>query len=988
MIGLLAALNFNAVQLPDTQNFVVTKWGMESGLPQSSVNDIIQTQDGYIWLATFGGLVRFDGVSFTTFNRSNTPGMRSDRILHMYEDSSGIIWLSTEDGFLKFDQGVVTPYMFYIDNQVYSTSRIREDGHGNLWIVVYRDIYVYTEDGFKKIELSQDESLIDPALNDPNGAWLLYDKKIMRTFGNEQVVEIMDLEDRVTHNFVDFIEYPEGSGIYFMASTHEGVLRYKDGNLTRFSEVSDFPARNTRRFEKDLQGNLWVVNFLGLYIWNGETFVPGPSILDFETTHYLSVLEDNEGNYWFGSNNDGLTRLRPAVIRTISDAQGLDFDPMLSLTQLKNGTKVFATNCGGLYEFNNGRSKPSAINDYLPNQCVWSVFEDSQGRIWFGSREFYRSSSLDEPGIIIGPEMGFNGLDIFAITEDSKGRIWIGAFNGIYIYENGEFTSFTTRDGLTSNDTRALFEDNNGTMWAGTSNGLNAIRDGIVEQIPLLETQSDIDENRQPYVRAIYQDSTGVMWFGTYGNGIFRLQNGTITNISTNDGLFDDIISHIVEDDDGYFWMGSNRGISRVSRNELVAFTNGEINSVTSVSYGTADGMLSPETNGGFQPSVIKGSDNKIYFPTIKGVAVVDLNAVSSDIITPRIYIERARTGNLAHSLTETINLPHDNAFIEIDFTALSFSDPENIRFRYKLEALDQDWFDVGNRRTALYTKIPSGEYRFVVTASNGNNVWDEVGASLLITVVPPFWNRPWFYGLLFLSLVSGIFMIYYRRLHLLQRANEQKTRFTQQLIESQEKERRRIASDLHDGLGQQLMIIKSRAEMAQMFQNNADELKSQLQSIIDSSKISITDIRNISHALRPVHLENFGLTNAIINLCDRLKTTNDISWTYEIDDIDEAIPKEQDINIYRVIQEAVSNIQKHSKAKEASVLVYLEHNGVRVTITDNGNGSYKAQSSYGGLGIIGMTERINTIGGTIQITSEPKSGTEIKIFIPKIKDE
>lgn len=966
-----------------TQNYVGTQWGMEDGLPQSSVNDIIQTQDGYIWLATFGGLVRFDGVSFTTFNRSNTPGMRSDRILHLFEDSNGIIWLNTEDGFLKFDQGVVTPYTFYVDNQIKSASRVREDGLGNLWIVVYRDIYLNSGDGFRKIEITRDESLKELALNDPNGAWLLFDKKIMRTYG-DKVVEIMDLEGRITYNLIDFIEYPEASGTYFMASENEGVIRYKNGDLTIYTDESGLPSQLTRRLEKDLQGNLWVVNFLGLYIWNDGTFVKGPSILDYDSSQYLSVLEDREGNYWFGSNNAGLTRLRPAAIRTINYAQGLDFDIMLSLTQLKDGTKVFATNCGGLYEYREGRARPSLINDYLTNSCVWSVFEDSQNRIWIGSRVLYRSRSLDEPGITIGPEMGFDGVDLFAITEDSKGRIWIGAFNGIYIYENDRFTRIATGDGLSSNDTRALFEDNEGTMWAGTSNGLNKIRDGKAENITLLKNQNDTDVRIQPYVRAIYQDSEGIMWIGTYGHGIFRIKNGRVDNITQKDGLFDNIVSHIVEDDAGFFWMGSNRGISRVSKNELNEFIAGNIPNVISYSYGRVDGMKSAETNGGFQPSTISDDNGNIYFPTVRGVAVVSTKDIGQNISELPVYIENLTTSERNIPFTGSVKLDYDAPYLGIKYTALNFSDPGKTEFRYRLVGLDDNWINVGSSREALYSKIPPGNYTFEVTASKGDGVWNSEGASLAITIIPPFWQTAWFYSIIGLLLFTSGPVLYYVRIKKLRKENERQKRFTEQLIESQESERMRIASELHDGLGQQILVIKNRAELAKKQAQKVSSLHEQLDEILISAASSIQSVRTISHGLRPVHLEKFGLTEALENLCDQLQQSSETDWSYHIEKIDGLIPKDSEINFYRVIQEGTNNILKHASADEASVMVKVEDARIKAVIWDDGNGFdiYAAEVSNG-LGFLGMKERIEFLKGTLSIDSETGKGTVITIEIP-----
>jgi len=969
----------------DLQNYRLTQYGMEEGLPQSTINDIIQTRDGYIWLATFGGLVRFDGVSFTTYDRSNTKGMRSDRILHLFEDSSGAIWLSTEGGLLKFENGECTFYLIEENSFVYSPSVMKEDSQGTLWLLANGKTFKVEGDSVVMVDIVQDSVMAKEAIQSSDGVWLAHENEILRTYG-DKVVQVFDLSSDINHIIEDFVELPENSGEYFFGTTGDGVFNYKDGSLKLYTADDGLRSRYTWNFYVDSKENLWVTSYLGMSFWNGSGFTPLELNGVSDDIQLSRVFEDIEGNYWIGTHGNGLLKFRPAQISTIGLKDGLKNDKMLSLTTLNDGTYVFATNCGGIYSYDPSSQtlKQPIISDLLPNQCIWSVFQDSKDRIWFGSRILYRSNSLSESGVIINESQGFDGVDIFTISEDSKGNIWIGALNGLYKYDGDTYVRYSTENGLSYNDTRTVFEDRIGVIWVGTSSGLNKIVNGNVERVALVEIEVGDSILQEPYIRAIHQDEEGSMWIGTYGNGIFRIKDDKVASIKKEHGLFDNIVSHIQEDRHGNFWMGSNRGIFRVQKSELNDFAEKKTLEISSFVYGVNDGMLSAETNGGFEPNVIQSEDGKLYFPTVSGVAIVSTENPVEDRQPPTVYIENVKNGETDLSNRDVINLDYNNAFLQIDYTALSFRDPDKVIFQYQLEGLNDNWFEVGNNRSALFTKIPPGKYTFKVTASSNNGPWNSQFASIGVIVAPPFWQTPWFYAFIFILLVSSGPTFYYLRVKQLRRENERQKRFTERLIDSQEQERRRIASELHDGLGQQILVIKNRAELAQQQVGDTKEMQIQLKEIMESAVLSIDDVRNISHNLRPVHLEKFGLTEAVENLCDQLKRTTKIEWSYHIDNIDGIISKNKEIHFYRVIQEATNNILKHSLAKEASVMVMKIDSDIKVTIWDDGKGFDMSEENINkGLGFSGMYERIETLGGTINIEAKPGEGTSIKIAIP-----
>ncbi|MFU8862076.1 MAG: two-component regulator propeller domain-containing protein [Cyclonatronaceae bacterium] len=862
---------------------------------------------------------------------------------------------------------------------------IKEDAFGTIWVMTLGIPYKVQGDELIPVKIERDESLVQKALADNRGIWFAEEYLILKTY-EDKVVEIKDLSTILDQKISNFVEFPENSGEYFVGTNAGGVWHYKDGGFTHYSTPDGLQSRYIWKLYVDRGQHVIVISFAGLSIWNGSDFTPLDLQYSNSSLQVNSILQDRDGSYWVGTNRDGLLNLRTPHISMIGPDEGLKNDRMLSLTTLNSGEYLFATNCGGVYTYNPDTNKVDQppISPLLPNQCIWSVFQDSKNRMWFGSRILHRSSSLSELGVTFSKQDGFDGVEVFTISEDSNGFIWIGTLNGLFKYDGRSFRKFSVSDGLSFNDTRAVYEDREGVIWVGTTRGLNRIKHDSVETVSLLDSNSSDAENFEPYVRYIHQDEDGVLWIGTYGNGIFRIKQNRVSNIRQADGLFDDIVSHIIEDERGYFWMGSNRGISRVSKADLNAVIAGEIDVVRAYAYGTADGMEFAETNGGFQPSAFIDSFGKIYFPTVGGVAVVSTKEVAGNDVVPPVYIEHLRTNEAELPLTGRLSLSYNTPYLQIQYTALDFSDPKKIQFKHRIKGLNEDWIDVGYNREAIYSRIPPGEYTFQVIARNSDGVWNYEGASLAISVIPPFWQTSWFYVLMAALFLSSGPAVYYVRVRNLKNESRRQKRYAEKLVESQESERRRIASELHDGLGQQILVIKNRAELARSQVDDKKALSLQLYEIMQSALSSIEDVRAISHNLRPVHLEKFGLTEALEDLFEKLQLTSSIEWSCQIENIDNLIPKDKEINFYRVIQEGCNNISKHSGASEALIVIKRFENHFKTFLSDDGRGFDTTNlDDVSGLGLLGMKERVQSLGGALIIDSDTESGTALTITIP-----
>ena len=501
-------------------------------------------------------------------------------------------------------------------------------------------------------------------------------------------------------------------------------------------------------------------------------------------------------------------------------------------------------------------------------------------------------------------------------------------------------------------------------------------------------------------MRTIKEEADGTLWFGMYDTGIYRLKDGKFTHFTTNDGLFDNGAFQILEDNHDNFWISGNLGIYRVKRTELNDFAEGRTNKVVSVPYNKRDGMLNAECNGGARPAGTRASDGRLWFPTQTGVVVINPESVPVDTTPPPVVIESIVIDTQSSdNYGKPIEIQPDQTYLEIHYSGLSFINPELVKFKYRLEGLDTDWIDAGTRRAAYYTHLPPGKYRFTVLAANRDGIWNTQGANLEITVLPPFWRTWWFLTLSFLILAVIVFLFYRWRIGALKRTHRAKEAFSQQLIESreafsrqliesQEAERKRIAGGLHDNLGQHLIIIKNWASLGLKLTSEDAPIRQQFGKISETALKALSEVHEIIYNLRPYQIETVGLNNAIKYMIEQVATSSGINFETHADDLDQLFSPEDEVTFFRIIQESVSNIVKHSKAQNANVTINRLDNSVTIKISDDGDGFTpgntlaKSDSGNGGFGLTGIAERAGMLGGVFSIQSAPGDGTTILIKI------
>ena len=949
-------------------------WTVDNGMPENEIRGITQTPDGYLWIATFNGLARFDGVHLTLFNR-DTPGLLSNQFGTMLQGKAGDLWLDSVDrGVVRYHDGVFLVYGRQYGVPADVVNGLTGDNHGDVW-VLSGDRIVRWDEALKHF--------VDIAPQSPNLRYrlLLWDSAGFWVHDHEKI-------RCFTHgNFVDFTLPKQivDDALWGAALDQSGTLWLETADRKRVRITADnvshmIPTKSTQEVTVGTTSNKSLVMHVGPRLKRTFDFISSNRVVSVTPWHFY---EDRQGNLWIGTQEAGLYRLQKQLIRSYTREQGLVDRDTYATYQDRSGAVWVGAWHLGLSRFADGKFTSYTMADGLPDELVTALFEDRDGRFWVGT---HGGLSIFDHGrfrIPRGPILP-NEAVVQAICQDRQGTLWFGTRQGLARYENGVTRFFTQKDGLAANDTHTILETANGDLWVGGYGGLTRIRNG--EFTRWTENDGLPSDN----IWSFYEDNDGAMWIGTYDGGLVRFKDGKLTTYSVKDGLFDNGVFRVLEDAHGYFWISCSRGVYRVSKRDLNAFAAGDLKKVASTAYGKIDGMLDIECNGGVDPSGIQTRDGKLWFPTRNGVAVIDPESVTHDPVPPLVMIESSLVDNVITPVNAPLRLPPRRPNVEISYTAPNFINATQTHFKYRLEGLDSDWVDAGGRRTAYYSHLPSGEYVFHVIAGNIDGVWNGEGKTLAITVLTPFYETRWFELLVLLTLGALIAMSWKYRVSQLQRAQAAQQAFSRQLIASQEAERKRIAAEMHDSLGQRLVVIKNLAYLLLRAKKDAPADDSDAQTIAeinDEASSAIAETREISYNLRPFQLDRLGLTKAIEAMIRTTGIASGIRFTSELDNIDDIFPEDLRINFYRIVQESLGNIMKHAQATEVSVRVKRRVENVSLTIEDNGRGftpdERSPAPSRSGFGLTGMGERASLLGGELKVRSIPGKGTTVLFEIP-----
>lgn len=969
------------------QSYRIDVWTADDGLPQSSVNRIIQTRDGFLWLATFAGLVRYDGARFEVFNPVTTPSLRASRFTNLFEDAEGALWASSEgQGVVRYRDGRFQTFGIADGLPNNTTAALRPDRDGQLVIDDATGSVKWTGTRFAPHTPDlQDAQRVGARvmLIQPSGAvWYLNEDRLYKREDGRVTRQMPAppaelrwmFEDVHGAVWIEIAEPPDG---------RRSLLRWDGTTFRRFTAADGMPTFRTMSAFDARDGATW----FGLRAEGGLLRFKDGGLTRFTMTDGLpsnnvtQVVEDREGTIWVATEG-GLARLTPRAVVTHGLTSGLAAENSYPIYEDADGS-VLIGGWPGLTRYRDGRFVSVGAEHGVADKAVLSLLRDRSGVLWIGLWGWNGLRRVSNGVVDLGERSSPAGGVVRAIYQDRSGEMWFGGNEGLTRMRDGVFTRVNADAGFAGRVVFSLRSSADGTLWIGTDLGVSAYRDGRFTNYDARDGMLGTN------VRAIYQSADGVMWFGTYDTGLFRFEGGRFHRYTTREGLFDNGVFQILEDQRGNFWMSSNAGIYRVARRQLDLVAQGRARSVVAVPYGRRDGMTTAESNGGGQPAGVRARDGRLWFPTQKGVAVIDADKVTTNPLAPPVVITGALVDQQPVALGTTLSIAPNQATFEIAYAGLTFRRPELTRFRYKLEGLDHDWIDVGARRTAYFSHVPEGRYTFRVIAANADGVWSEQDAALAVVVVPPFYRTVWFQAVLGLVVAGFAYGLHRSRVRTLEQQQALRDSYARQLIDAQERDRKRIAAEVHDSLSQNLVLIGNWARQVQPAVEHVSA-RGVLEDISTTAATALREVQEIAYNLGPYQLDRLGFQRTIETLVARAASASGIHFTTDVGAVNGLAAKDVEVSVYRMIQECVNNIMKHSGASEAAVRITRGDGHLAITIQDNGRGFERhrpegaPQGGPGrGFGLVGLGERARILGGTCEIDSAPGFGTRVDVTLP-----
>jgi ligand-binding sensor domain-containing protein/signal transduction histidine kinase len=946
-------------------------WQSADGLPEDFVQALARTRDGYLWIGTSGGLVRFDGNRFVVFNRENQPVLRDDSFYSLFVSKDNTLWGGTEGGGLvRYRNGSFQ--IFGVDQGLTNgfVRSIFEDKNGTLWVGTDRGLFRMDHDSLIRVDgkdgipelnvLSICEDREDRLLV---GGWGLL---VLSKSGPEYYTSSESLAD----NSIRTIRQTSDGALWM--GTISGLRRLDHGiRGNPFATPKIMSGINICVVIESRRGEVWIGSYghglMRLQSGHIERF-SAPSSLPHNNV--LSLFDDGEDDIWVGTQG-GLLRLSPSSASTITTADGAP-QSINTIYQDPRGTLFVTALNGTLFQVSGQTLVPASLPPEVSTLPVRNAFRDSGGTFWMGT-DGQGVVRLTEGGVVrYTMKQGLVNDFVRAFCEDQDGSLWIGTDGGLSHWRDGTFQNFDADTGLAYGSIRLLFLARSGDLWIGTDGGLSRLRSGAFVADPLL------DHVRGQKIWSMYEDHDGGLWIGTHGAGLFLLKDGKMAQFTTRQGLPNNKIHFITEDKQGKLWLSGPGGIVTVSRRDLEQLSADPTGKLAVWIYDTSAGLSTNQMNGGVQPAGAVTPDGEFWFPSTKGAVRIRPEA-SDPSGAPQVMLEQIVADGRSLPFSAGLSLAPGEGKLEIYYTAIRLRSPEKIRFKYWMEGFDHDWTDAGQRRVAYYTNLPAGHYRFHVVAYEMDHPQAIADQVLSIEWRPHFYQTKWFLALCALVLISAGWGFY--RLHV---------RNIRQRFAAVLHERNRLAREMHDTLIQGCVGVSTLLEAASSAQGVSSQLgnelldraRNEVRSAVDEARLAVWDLRQSSGS-------GEDLVKAVHQLAQRISLENDIPLEFEKSGTPRALEAKGEWSLLMIIREALQNAVRHGAPKNLLVLLSFDRRNLRAAIEDDGCGfdpeiTFASNGQH--YGLIGMRERAEKLGGEFIVASSPGKGTQVRFSIPLIK--
>lgn len=1016
-------------------------FSVNDGLSQNTVYSIVQDRKGFLWICTQLGLNRFNGYEFEIYKNdpNNIYSLQNNYIYTSFKDSSEKLWFGSLDGSLiNYNEIENSFYNYNIPlSETHSSLRnhiscICERSPSEYYIALFgKGLFLFNkdQDRFVNIKNSIFDNKYDMSdiktlyAEDQNILWAgtwdngLFQLDLKNNTSRQFTFNPSDVNS-ISNNRIKFI-FRDSRGEMWIG-TALGLNRYDPdkGKFHRYPDSGFDDRKNVlTSIAEDKNGNIWIGTInSGLIKFDHSkdnfTFIrhdPG-DLKSLNSDAVISLYSDSSNVLWIGTFNDGLSKLdcerkKFFGLRNMTDTG--KYPAKFSVGALlkdHNGDIYFGTDFEGLFKVSSESNSMENIILKDPfskehivqkDQTILSLLQEENnelciGTLKYGLYEFNTASHKYGNFYYTNPDTE-NQIHSLCSSDDKSGRyLWAGTLSeGLFRFDKDkkEFTKYSDirnfNRQLSSNRIKCLLTDKAGILWIGTDlGGLNSLdpENGLITHYKF--NKDDPDSISDNYVISILETGEDILWVGTMNKGMnmFDKKKKTFRRYTTEDGLPDNTIRGITEDDTGNLWISTNNGLCRfdpVNR----TFRN----------FNVDDGLQSKEFN---DVAYYKDKDGVMYFGGVNGFNFFDPLEIKDNPFIPEIVITDFRIFNksvsndqennfIKQNITETkeILLSYRESVFSFEFAALIYNNPSRNQYAYKMEGFDREWIFCGTRRFATYTNLKPGEYTFRVRGSNNDGVWNKEGASVKIIITPPFWKTWWFKSLGIASVIGATGIAYQQKLSKVEKAKRSQEDFSRKLLESQELERKKIASELHDTIAHDILITKNKAVIGLKKASDSDAVKKILNEISELASGTLNDVRSISYNLHPHQIERLGISKALRSIINSVANSSEIKFTCNIEPIDNILSKELELNLFRIIQECTSNILKHSKATEASLNILNDIRTLIITVWDNGKGI--SRDRIDGLGLTGIAERIKLYNGELVIESAQTKGTVIVITLP-----